>query len=261
MKNFGLIQTIFDGLMIDGLVAENKQKKALYSNFVKRIKNNKIMKTQFEVYSLLENANTIEDEDLNYYIKETISLLDNFSREDIIKENLNTFKPILEKMPELEFRDYPNKNIHEAISELIFTKKTTKTINSILKNTNIIKENLIANKSIQPLINEESDSKIIPNSTLKKLMIEQFNKKYSSFNSVERLTFMSLIKEDVELQEETFKFITKECINRVNRKLETDLEIKETLLKVKEKLLTNEFTNENYQTNIIQLVDLYNDLE
>lgn len=124
MKNFGLIKTIYEDLMVDALVTESKLNKSLYNKFVNRLKSNKIMKTQFEVYNLLEEINeSVNEDNLNFYIKECISLLDGISRDEIIKENLKTFKPILENFPELEFKDYPEKNLHESIAELIFTKK------------------------------------------------------------------------------------------------------------------------------------------
>lgn len=259
MKNFGLIKTIFEDLMVEALVCESKLNKALYNKFIKRLKTNKVMKAQFEVYNLLEEFNDgINKDNLNFYIKECISLLDGIERDEIIKENLKTFKPILENFPELEFKDYPEKNIHESIAELIFTKKNSKTINSLIKHTNVIKENLINKQNDKPLVKEET---LIPNSTLTKLMVEKFKEKYSSFNQVETVTFMSLIKEDLSLKEETFKFVLKECISRVNQKLESEPTLKETLLKVKEKLLTDNFLEENYKTDILKLVDLFNDLE
>lgn len=260
MKNFGLIKTIYEDLMVDALVTESKLNKSLYNKFVNRLKSNKIMKTQFEVYNLLEEINeSVNEDNLNFYIKECISLLDGISRDEIIKENLKTFKPILENFPELEFKDYPEKNLHESIAELIFTKKNSKTINSLIKHTNVIKESLLSNKNL--IKEKEENVKIIPNSTLTKLMVEKFKEKYSSFNQIEAVTFMSLIKEEPLLKEETFKFVLKECIARVNVKIETEPSLKETLLKVKEKLLTDNFLEENYKTDILKLVDLFNDLE
>lgn len=260
MKNFGLIKTVFNDLMIDALVTENKVNKDLYRKFLQTLKKNKIMKAQFEVYNLLEGLDAdVKEDDLNFYIKESISLLDSISRDSIIKENLKTFRPILEKMPELEFKDYPEKKIHESIAELIFTKKNSKTINSILKHTNVIKENLINSKVDSKVITEEK--KIIPNSILTNLMVEKFKEKYGNMSDIEKVVFMSFIKEDNSIKEDTFKFLTKECVSKVNNKLETDLEIKETLLNVKETLLTNSFTLENYKTDILKLVDLYNDLD
>lgn len=260
MKNFGLIKTIYEDLMVDALVTESKLNKSLYNKFVNRLKSNKIMKTQFEVYNLLEEINeSVNEDNLNFYIKECISLLDGISRDEIIKENLKTFKPILENFPELEFKDYPEKNLHESIAELIFTKKNSKTINSLIKHTNVIKESLLSNKNL--IKEKEENVKIIPNSTLTKLMVEKFKEKYSSFNQIEAVTFMSLIKEEPLLKEETFNFVLKECIARVNVKIETEPSLKETLLKVKEKLLTDNFLEENYKTDILKLVDLFNDLE
>lgn len=129
----------------------------------------------------------------------------------------------------------------------------------MIKHTNVIKESLLSNKNL--IKEKEENVKIIPNSTLTKLMVEKFKEKYSSFNQVEAVTFMSLIKEEPLLKEETFKFVLKECIARVNVKIETEPSLKETLLKVKEKLLTDNFLEENYKTDILKLVDLFNDLE
>lgn len=260
MKNFGLIKTIFTNIMADALVSENDKGKKLFNNYVNKVKKNKVLRTQFDVYELLENANGIEDSNIELYVKESISLLDGISRETIIMENLKLFKPIIENYPHLEDIEYPEKSLHEAISELMFVRKNAKTINSIIKNTNTIKESIKSNLIIENANGSKLNNRQIPNSLFTKLMVERFKEEYGSFNDTEKLVFMSLVKEDVDFKNETHSYLIKECLVLVNVKMSEDPSLKESLLNVKEKLLAENFSADNYKNSIVKILELYNDL-
>ncbi len=95
------------------------------------------------------------------------------------------------------------------------------------------------------------------------IMVDKYNAKYSTLDETERKILKSLIDSDDEKKKEVYSETLKECISLVNDKLkESDLESKERLLKVKEKLLNDtQEINEDFFTNISKLVELKSDLK
>ena len=91
-------------------------------------------------------------------------------------------------------------------------------------------------------------------------MVERFKEEYGSFNDTEKLVFMSLVKEDVDFKNETHSYLIKECLALVNVKMSEDPSLKESLLNVKEKLLAENFSVDNYKNSIVKILELYNDL-
>ena len=61
-----------------------------------------------------------------------------------------------------------------------------------------------------------------------------------------------------EDKEETFNKLKRECIDTINNKLNvsSDLDLKDKLLKVKDKLLNTDFSLDNFKTDIGKIYDL-----
>lgn len=257
MKNFGLIKTIFNNIMVDGIVEKNDSKKKLYVEFVKKVKKNKILRSQFEVFNILEETNGLDESMRNEFIKESINLLSEFDRDKIVLENVALMLPLVESDYNISEFDYKEKDLHESITELIFTKKSAKTLNKILEHTKKISLHIET-----PTVIVETKSAGVPNSMLTSIMVNRFNEKYSDLNENEMKIINSIITGNVESQKETQKNIVDECINVVNDKLTTaDVSLKETLLNVKDKLLKIDFLEETYISETIKLVELLKDLK
>jgi hypothetical protein len=94
------------------------------------------------------------------------------------------------------------------------------------------------------------------------IMVEKYNTKYSELNESERNLLKTLIESTEDGKKELLKGLIRECIDAIDKKLDTnDLEVKDKLLKVKDKLLnnTNEI-NEDFIKSIIKLDTLKNSL-
>ena len=118
------------------------------------------------------------------------------------------------------------------------------------KNTN---SNIINNK--EKIINEAIE---LPNSMLSTIMVEKYNERYSSLDENEKEILKVLIESNYAQKQEVYNKTLRECIELINENLkEADLNAKDKLLQVKEKLLNDTIdVNENFFKNISKLVDL-----
>jgi hypothetical protein len=87
MQNFGKIKNVFNNLLIEGIVKKDKTTKQLFKKYVKSLKENEILKTQFLMFNNIENKFESDAMMANIYVSENIKLLDKFLKKDIIKAN------------------------------------------------------------------------------------------------------------------------------------------------------------------------------
>jgi hypothetical protein len=254
MQNFGKIKNKFNELMIEGIVSNKEENKKLFKDYVKTIKENEILKTQFFIYDNIENKIEENEFKANLFLQENIALLNKFSKKDIMEANFKLADPIIF---ETEATD-DNIELHENITKLIFTKKNTKNIDTIVEATSYI-INYMKNNKVK-IVTESFD---LPNSMLSKIMVDKYNLKYDSLNETEKKILKVLIDSDDAKKEEVYNGVLRECIDMINVKLtDSDLETKDRLLRVKDKLLNDMFKiDENFNKNISKLLDLKISLE
>jgi hypothetical protein len=94
-------------------------------------------------------------------------------------------------------------------------------------------------------------------------MVEKYNERYSTLDENEKEILKVLIESTDDQKQEVYKKTLKECIELINENLkEADLNAKDKLLQVKEKLLNDTIEiNENFFKNISKLVDLKTSLK
>ena len=181
-------------------------------------------------------------------------MLSKFNKKDILKENKKLISLSEDVKNKLE-ESYDDKlsHLHESVSNLVFLDRTSKTINEIAKNTKNILDYITTNK---PKVVEESYD--VPNSMLSSILVEKYNERYSELSETEREVIKVLIESTDEEKLEVYAKITRECIDLIDNKLtESDLDTKDRLLRVKDKLLRNNIElNEDFSKNISKLVDL-----
>ena len=176
---------------------------------------------------------------LNANLTEFITLCD---KGDLLKEDL----------------DYNHKSLHENIATLIFTKRTPKTIDTIVEATSNVVEYIMANKP-----KEIVESSGLPNSIISTIMVEKYNERYSDLDESEKEILKALINSDDNKKKEVYSKTIRECIDLIDEKLkESSLEAKDKLLQVKDKLLNDKLeVNEDYTKNISKLVELRSSLK
>lgn len=254
MQNFGKITNAFNGVLVEGLVTEDTNSKQMFKKYIKTIKENEALKTQFLVYNNIENKVETNEFKANLFLQENIALLNKFSRKELLEANEKLAKPVLTESE----TSYPNERLHEDIATLIFTEKNAKTIDVIVEATANIIEYMKNNKAKE--VNEVIE---LPNSVLSAIMVGKYNEKYANLDESEKEVLKALIDSNDEKKKEIYKSTIRECIDLIDEKLkESTLDAKDKLLRVKDKLLNDkQEINEDFVKNITKLVELRSSLK
>lgn len=255
MKNFGKIKNAFNELLAEGVVSNNKTNKQLFKKYIKTIKENEVLKTQFLVYDNIENKIEENEFKANLFLQENIALFNKYTKEEILEANNKLAQPIISEQVS---SSYENEKLHEDISNLIFLKKEANNIDAIVESTANIINYMKLNKP--KVVNESID---LPNSMLTTIMVDKYNEKYASLDESEKKVLKALIESDDEKKKEVYSLIIRECIDLIDGKLnESDLDAKDKLLRVKDKLLNDkQEINEDFNKNISKLVELKKSLK
>ena len=238
MQNFGKIKNAFNGILAESIVTKNNANKALFKKYVKTIKESDILKTQFLVYDNIENMLEDDPMTIDIFIRENISVLQKFKPSDILRENkklISLSKDIEGKLDEV----YESRisSLHESLSNVVFTRVTPMNVHEVAKNIgnviNYIKSN--KPKELTEVIN-------LPSSMLSTMMVDKYNEKYSELDESERKVLKALINSTDTEKKEVYTLTIRECIDLIDEKLNgADLDAKDKLLRVKDKLLNRLF--------------------
>jgi hypothetical protein len=256
MQNFGKIKNTFNNLLVEAIAKKDENAKKLFKKYIKTIKESEILRTQFLIYSNIENK--IGDDSLSVFsfVSENLRLLEKYNQKDILKENsklasmLNDFKHDVNEK-------YDLLNLHESITKLTFINKTPQNIEKVMTEVKNITDYILANKPKE--VNESFD---LPLSMLSKLMVEKYNDKYSSLSEADKEVIKVLINPDVDAKKELYQKEVNECVKIIDKLLsEESGEAKEKLLKVKAKLLEEqEIDSDKFLDKISKLMELKNNL-
>lgn len=253
MQNFGKIKNAFNGILVESFMGDKESNKNLFKTYIKTIRENEALKTQFLVYNNIENKIEENEFKANLFLQENIALLNKFSKKELLEANQKLGKAI-----SIKDESYEKQELHENLSELIFLNKTSKNIDAIVEATSKILIHMKNNKL--KLVKEAIE---LPNSMLSTIMVEKYNERYSTLDENEKEILKVLIESTDNQKQEVYKKTLKECIDLINENLkEADLNAKDKLLQVKEKLLNDTIEiNENFFKNISKLVDLKTSLK
>lgn len=253
IKNFGHIKSVYNTLLAESVMSDDKSKKELFKGYVKSIKENEILKTQFLVYTNIEQKVESDATKAAMFVKENIDLFSKFNKKDIIKANTKLVENILFEKDVID-----NKELYESISTLIFTNKTPETIDTIVEATSKIVDYIVNNKA-----KNVAEAIELPNSMLSTMMVDKYNEKYASLDESEKKILKTLIESTDEEKKEVYSNTIRECISLIDEKLDTsDLNAKDKLLRVKDRLLNDkQEINEDFIKNISKLVELRSNLK
>lgn len=262
VQNFGKLKNMFNNMLVEGMVTKDNKSKDLFKSYVKSIKENEILRTQFLIYNNIENKIETNDFKATQFVQESISLMNKFSKDEIIKANSKLAESLLWEQEV----DNHLEELHENITTLIFTEKTPNTIDTIIEATAKVVDYIKNNKP-----KEVNESIELPVSMISTIMVDKYNEKYASLDESEKAVLKALIESDDNQKKEVYGNIVKECVDLINTSLENysgedlsenELKTKDKLLRVKEKLLNDkQEINENFYTNITRLVELRGSLK
>jgi hypothetical protein len=255
MINFGNIKTNFNELLVEGITQKNDKKKAEFSKYLKVLKENKILRTQFFIYDNIENKCEPKEYLALQFLDENLNLLSKFNKSDIISENEKLGR--LLKGKEI---DYSKKKLHECLNKLITTKKSGKNIDELLEAKNYVIDYMVKNTVKESVI----DGGYVPTSLMTSIMVDNYNEKYSELSENEKKVVKALI--DNSGKEEVLKSLINEVLTMVDDRYdkEDDLELKNVLLKTKHKVLNETHTfssDEEFINKVSNIMNFKNTLE
>ena len=250
MENFGNIKDTFKDIVIESVLKKENNGKKLFSKFVKIIKENNTLADQYLIYKNLQTKKFDDPSEAKDYIKENISLLKSLDEKEVKKGNQKLFKLLKGKEIVKE-----NNEFYNHIKILLETEKTPTTIEKINDSISYIKRLMLEKDS--EIKNNQIDSELPP-SVLTKLAVNKLNTKYSNINESEKEIIKTILNGDDDTKKETYNTLKRECIDIIDNRLSesSDVDLKDKLLRVKDKLLNMNFDNENFITDINKVYDL-----
>ena len=250
MNNFGNIKDTFKNLVIESVIKKNDRGKKLFSKFLKTIKENKTLKDQYLIYNNLQNSKFDDPVQAREFVKENISLLKGLNKSHIAKGN-NFFLKLLKGNTLIK----ENNSFYKDVLFLVESKKTPSNIKKINESINNIVRVMLEKENVDNIVTESID---LPPSVLTKLAVNKFNSRYSNISESEKEIIKTVLNGSNEDKENIFKKLKRECIDTIDNKLNenSDLDLKDKLLKVKDKLLNTNFSLDNFNSDISKIYDL-----
>lgn len=257
MVNFGKIKMVCNQLLSECVINKDRLGKEKFKLYIKTINENRVLKDQFNLYYLIENK--IESDSLKAldFVNESISLFDTYSLSDIEEANnkllsrlnINDFESISE--------GYDNE-LYDNICTVLTTKKNSKTIDTIIEAKRKIVDYILNNKPKE----KGGEGFGLPNSVLSEITINKFNETYAELNEDVRKVISLVIEGDDSNSTIFYKALIDECLTIINDKLKnSDVELKEKLLSVKENLLNRSYNNETFVNDVSKVLELRDTLK
>ena len=251
MENFGTIKDTFNNILAEAIIKKNNKGKKLFTSYLKLLKEDETLKTQYFIYKNLDTKKFIKDVDAKFYIKENILLLKELDKEKINKGN----KKLLSLLKNKEIVK-ENAELYTHIDNLVNTKKTASSLDKLQKSITYIKDNMLKEEKV----NEEPEYEKIdlPPSVLTKMAVNRFNLKYDDVNEEEKNIIKAVLNGTDKNKKEVYNTLKIECIDLIDNKLneEIDLELKDKMLKVKDKLLRMSYNPDEYVKDIDKVYEL-----
>ena len=251
MENFGNIKNTFNNLLTESIIKKNSRGKKIFSNYLKLLKENETLKSQYLIYKNLETKKFPNDASASSYIKENISLLKDLNKKEITKGNRKLLSLLKNQKINKE-----NSELYEHINILANTKKTASSLDTIQTSINFIKKNMLLEDTVESELEYESVN--LPPSVLTKMAVNRFNLKYSDIDEEEKKIVKSVLNGTNEDKKEVYNTLKIECIDLIDNKLneEIDLGLKDKMLKVKDKLLRMSYNPDEYVKDIDKVYEL-----
>jgi len=257
MQNFGKINNAFNDVLVDAIINKNDDKRKIFQAYVRALKENKVLATQYLVYKNLESKIERDSTKAAEYVNENIALLQEFSPKEIKEANEKVIE-LLGESKNLVNAKYGNElqTLHKHITYLASHKKNPSNIDNIINSRNQISEHIVTNKE-----KEKLSESTIPTNVLCSVAVRKFNEKYADLSEDEKVLIKIISESDGENQSIFFTNTKNKCIELVEETLkESDSSTKEKLLEVKNRLLSMEYDVETFSENVIKLINLVNDL-
>jgi hypothetical protein len=255
MKNFGEIKNRFNEILTESIVKKDDAGRKTFGNYIKMLKENVILNIQYHIFDNIENKYFEDKSDAKDYIKENISLLKDFTKEQIIEANSKLAGMVSFESGE----DYEGKELHDNITNLIFTDKKAETLDSITESIHLLRDHMTTQRIDEGEKTEKID---LPPSIVSKMVINKFNTKYENISEDEKKIIKSILNGSEEDKKNLHTEMVRECVDTIDSKLdESDINLKGKLLSAKDKLLRMSYNEETYTSDISKIYNLKESVE
>jgi len=254
MSNFGQIKYTYNTLLAEGIAKNSSKEKVEFKKYIKTIKENKVLKTQFDIYYNIENKVESDGWKALNYVNECLSLIDGFPKKEIKEANNKLNESEFIKNNKIAIDDNKS-NLYEAIDTLINTTKTSSNLNKIVDAKYVVVEYILNNKKENTVVEGYG----LPNSVLSEIAVEKFNEEYADLTESEKEAISVMVGTNESEKEELYKKTIKECLDLVNTKLtESNGDVKEKLLATKENLLNRNYDSKTFVNDLSKVIELKN---
>lgn len=245
-KNFGIIYNVFEE-NVKHILKEKKNYKAI-KDIINFIKNNKILKEQFNCYTALKDkkvSQNIED-----YLNEAINFLPLFDKKTLINKNTELINLIRKNnLDENIHIDNEQIKLYESIEFFLLNTKNLNNINEYNINKTIIKEHLEKKSLENENLLTENDYNNEVNS-----IIDKYNKNLNE----EEVALLNELNENngkdvfTKYKNETINFISEQIKNsqNINEKIDWNNILTKVSLK--------QFEPQHIFEDIIELIHIQN---
>lgn len=249
MINFGHIKDTFHNILSESILTKNSEGKKIFKEYIKVLKEDSNLKREYLIYKNLTTKKFNSESDAKDYIKENINLLKSNNPSKGLKK-LNTILGSRDIIKE-------NEEIYSHINTLRNTKKTPNSLEKIQKSINFFKERMLKEEIV---VETEYETTGVPPSILTKLAVNKFNSKYENITEEEKNIIKNVLNGNDGDKKETYINLKNECVDIIDSRLNenSDLDLKDKLLKVKDKLLRMTFNKETFPTDIDNIYNLKN---
>ena len=250
-RNFGTIYKVFESNT--SKLFNDKKEKGKLKKVLDLIKENKILKSEFDVYNALVYPKSVTNADK--YVNEALSIMPDFNKKDIIENNDKFIKLIREmKLDELVDISDEDMNLFEAVEYVMINKESFDNINEFVNAKKCITEHIEKNCQYKEVENKPVDE--IYNDG-----INNISEKYDSLlNDDEKKLIESLSK--VENKEEYFNTSKKEALDVLNeQKNVCDDENRDKMNRIIENITNREYSENKFISDIAEFTEIKNTLE
>jgi hypothetical protein len=263
--NFGTLKDIFVEKLIESYISEDKSGKDLYKNFLKILKENETLRTTFIVYKNIEGKTIKSETAANEYLKESISLLENFRGEKSISTESEKLISLLEKY-NIDLSGVKAKGLHESLQNLLTTKKSVSTIDKLHESrTNVISWLMSDKETISESEDKSYVRKNIDPRKFLEVAVNKFNEKYNDSLTEEEKNILKVLRENNEEKTKTLvSDLVKETIQLVNQHLDDygdNVTVKSKLLETKDVIYKMSENNDSFNEKVLRLYELKKNLK
>lgn len=262
-KNFGIIHAIFEHNAPD--LYQTKKGRKIIAKYIKTIKEDTCLSKQFSFYNEMMNVNDVIDP--MSFVNEAIDIFPKLNKKNIVESNSKLINIIKENGINEDIDiDEHIKNLFESIECVITNKKNIKNLSAIInaKNniSNFISEHVEKDKG---MIKEDKYSGSLDEFASSSLL--EFNNKYSEvLNDDEKVLIKAIMSAKFNGNDnaclkifESYKTSTLKAITEAIN--DSDGDIKNKLLSLKEKTLDKTFDIQSVTNDLLEMIDIKNVLE